>query len=464
MKAIKNLSLLFLLGLIVVSCVKDDDYDIPEINVDEPDVDVNFTIQNVKDVYRGFEPVLIEAGEDSETPLFIEAYVVSSDESGNFYKQLIIQDSPENPTAGISISTQATDLYTKYEPGRKIYFRVDGLYSGVYADLPTLGTQDGDEVGRIGVDEFNSRIFRSQEVADLVPKEVSISQASSSSSLLNTLVKFSEVEFADEELGESYGNIDDTFSVNRSVVNCDNDEIIMRTSGFSDFKNLSLPEGNGMLTAVLSTFNGTNQLFIRNPDDVMFDGERCDDGSGGGTGEGFECTTPSGGGTAFFNVDFEEFNAIEDYVDAGWTNVNVAGGGTVWEIGNFESNNYAQISGFNSGEDEIASWLVTPEIDMDNTTGEELSFDVQASFDNGTILSVVFSTNFTGDVTTADWQTLSAVNIPTGPDDGFGNFQSVGPVNISCIDGPIHIAFLYEGSDPDATTRYHVDNIKITGN
>ena len=125
-------------------------------------------------------------------------------------------------------------------------------------------------------------------------------------------------------------------------------------------------------------------------------------------------------------------------------------------------NNYGSIR-IQIGEDEIETWLVTPEIDMDNTTGVELSFEVQASFDNGTILSVLFSTNFTGDVTTADWQALD-VDIPTGPAGGFDTFVTVDPVNISCIEGTMYLAFVYRGSDPSATTRYHIDNIEITGN
>ena len=43
-------------------------------------------------------------------------------------------------------------------------------------------------------------------------------------------------------------------------------------------------------------------------------------------------------------------------------------------------------------------------------------------------------------------------------------FEPVGPVNISCVDGNAVIGFFYEGSDPSATTRYHVDNVVVTGN
>jgi len=190
---------------------------------------------------------------------------------------------------------------------------------------------------------------------------------------------------------------------------------------------------------------------------INFDNEdRCDP-------DFFFCDTESGGGSAFYSENFETHDSIEDYEDEGWTNVNTSGGNTVWEIGNFNNSNYAQITGFNAGENDIDTWLVTPAINMDSTSGEELTMDIQSSYDNGTILSVLISTDFTGDVTTATWEILD-INIPVGPSGGFGDFESVGPVNISCVDGDIHIAFLYEGSDPSATTRYHVDNIQLTGN
>ena len=95
------------------SCVQDDDYNVPEINVEEPNVDVNTTIETIKRIYRGYEPKIIEAGEGSSRELYLAAYAISSDETGNFYKSLVIQDLPENPNAGVAISTEATNLYTK---------------------------------------------------------------------------------------------------------------------------------------------------------------------------------------------------------------------------------------------------------------------------------------------------------------------------------------------------------------
>ncbi|MCB0464157.1 MAG: hypothetical protein KDC78_00585, partial [Aequorivita sp.] len=195
-KNIKLLPFLFFLGMIATSCVQDDDYSIPEINATEPNISADdiINIATVKAIYGGFDPVEIEAGDGSTRDIYLVGYVVSSDETGNFYKTLVIQDSPENPTAGVSISTNSTDLYTKFEPGRKVYLKVNGLFIGEYAGLPTIGTQDGSEVGRIDALEFESRILRSLESPELVPTVISVAEANNPARL-NTLVKFENVQF-----------------------------------------------------------------------------------------------------------------------------------------------------------------------------------------------------------------------------------------------------------------------------
>jgi len=269
----KYLSFLLLIAIAFSSCVQDDDFTIPPINSKEPNITVNSSIQLVKDTYRGFEP--LEVAPNASQPVYIEGYVVSSDEFGNFFKTLIIQDKSENPTAGIAISTERTDVYTFFEPGRKVYFRVDGLFSGKFANLPTLGTQNGADVGRISVEEFDDRIVRSLQVDTLVPTIVSISEALTNNALLNTFIQIQDVQFPDDELGKPYGNSNNTFSVNRTVQNCDDQEITLRNSGFSDFKDFILPSGKGTIDAVLGIFNTTKQIFIRNPRDVNFTGERC---------------------------------------------------------------------------------------------------------------------------------------------------------------------------------------------
>ena len=455
-KNIKLLSFLFILGLIATSCVQDDDFKVPDINVDEPDVNVNTDISSVKSMYGGYEPVLIETGGGSDGEMYLEAYVISDDESGNIYKQLFIQDSPENPTAGVAISTNSTDLYTKYGAGRKIYFRVDGLYIGEYAGLPTIGVREGSEIGRIGIDDFQERIKRSLEQVEIVPTVVSIANASNPA-LLSTLVKFENVQFPDGMAGVAhYGNIDNNFSVNRMVEDCDGNRVILRNSGYSDFKNMTLPAGNGSITAIMSIFNNDNQLFIRDTYDVEMDGPRCD-GSGGGGGEG--------PGEAVSLPFFEGFEGLVDFEPvslAGWTN-KALNGNRKWESRSFDNNGYAQLTAYNA-DGEVESMLVTPGLDLTTETTAQLSFKTKDGHYNGDPLTVYVSTDFDGDPATATWNQLNNVTISSGNSDGYGaSFISSGNVDLTQYAGQvIYVGFKYKGSSSGVTTTMQLDDVSVT--
>lgn len=459
LKNIKLISFLFFLGIIVTSCVRDDDYNVPEMNLEEPNVNVNFDILSVKNLYNSAipVPVLIEAAEGSNNELYMSAYVVSSDETGNFYKSMVVQDKAENPTAGIAISTNATDMYTKFEPGRKIYFRVDGLYSGLYHGLPSLGIREGNEIGRMSAEEFESRIIRSTQSVELVPQVLTIAQATTFSDptqkhkhpYFNTLVKLEGVQFPNGLLGQSYGNLNDTFSVNKLVEDCDGNSIPLRTSGFADFKNELLPEGNGSLTSVLSYYNTDFQLFVRDTDDVDMNGERCSNG---------------GGDTLPFSQNFEGQAAGTGVAVSieGWTNVNVNGGQRVWEVREFNGNKYAQTSAFSSNEPAYEVWMVTNGVNLPTGSSPIFTFGTNDGFYNGDALSVKISTDFTGNVNTATWTNLNAT-FSSGHSSGYGdNFVSSGDIDLSAYAGQVvYIAFQYVGSTNGVTTTYQIDNISI---
>lgn len=448
MKRNINYILSFLLMAFVVSgftaCVNDDDYSIPDFVVEEPDVTVNFTIANALELVSG-TPTRIE----SEEPLYLEGYVVSSDEAGNFHKNLVIQDLPENPTAGITISTHATDMYTFFEPGRKVYVRVDGLYVGVYRGLPSLG-ESGDEVERMSVEEFDERVLRSNTKEEIVPTVISMEQVSDSH--LNTLIQFNNVEFPANYDGLTYANPNDNFGVDRTVKDCFNNTVIMRNSGYADFKEELLPTGNGTLVSVLSVFNGTYQLLIRDTEDVDFEGERCED------------DTPPADGAMPFRENFSTHPAgIGSYVDLpGWTNVNVSGGERRYEVREYSGNKYTQISAFGTEEDPFEAWLVTPGVTLDKPN-PILMFDTKDGHFNGDALTLHISTDFDGDVTTATWTDITdQAVIPTGHTNWQDEFTNSGAIDLSeYADQEVFIAFRYLGGDFNVTTTYQIDNIEI---
>lgn len=486
-----NLNKLFILLLTVVtvsSCVKNDEFDVPNPEATAVDVsaDDTITIDALEAIFS--QAVVDEADDIGADPTdpnyatilegirqdlkftfeadgkYATGYVVSSDEQGNFFEELIVQDSAENPTAGVKVSLDSSPLFSRYEFGRKIFVKLDGLTLGLDSGVLTLGLLDAGRIEAIAESQIPEVLLRDAEVATIVPLPLSMSDFEASKT--NLFIQLTNVQFnRNQALGDDSltyaAEPGDQFDGERILESCDTGtSVVFSTSTFADFKATKLAAGRGTINGIL-TFNFFGEDFnvvVNDLDGVLLnETDRCDPDT-------YTCNEPSGGGAAFYEENFEQFNAIEDYVNAGWTNVNIADAtGELWEIGNFSNNNYAQISGFNTSEPDINTWLVTPGIDMDGTTMEELEFDIQVNFDNGTILTVLFSNNFTGDVTTAEWLELDA-SIPTGPSGGFGDFQTLGPINIACVEGTMHLAFVYRGSDPDATTRYHIDNIVVTGN
>ncbi|MCF6182759.1 DUF5689 domain-containing protein [Lutibacter sp.] len=264
--------LFFMFFSVFFSCIKDDNFATPTVECNEPDIVANSTIQQVKDMYTFGGATVID------TNVIIEGYVVSSDKSGNIYKSISIQDKPENPTAAIKISINENDLYTKYNVGRKIYINLNGLAVGYSFGSIQIGQAVGTELGRISAFEISKHIFRSCEVATIIPKKVAISDLNDS--MLEMLIEIENVQFKEDELGLSYANADNTQTVNRVLqsfdANCNlQGEIMIRNSGFSDFKNQILPEGKGNVIAIFSNYYSDFQLYLRDTDDVQLTDARC---------------------------------------------------------------------------------------------------------------------------------------------------------------------------------------------
>jgi len=264
------LSLAFGLSFLT-SCV-DTEIEPPPTTGNELEVKGNTTVAELKDLYIPGQLTVIE---DS---VFVQAVVVGNDAGGNFFRSLIVQDS----TAGIEVLINLTDAFNLYPLGREITIDCQGLVLGEFNGVVQLGgyiyQEEGfDELGDIV--DYNERIYRGQIVPQPAPAVRGINELRRSD--VSTLVRLENVEFASSELGLPYADAFGRQTINRIVQDCDGNTILLRTSGFADFANDTLPEGNGSITAVYNVFGDTDQLFIRNTDDVDMGGNRC----GAGTGE-----------------------------------------------------------------------------------------------------------------------------------------------------------------------------------
>ncbi len=174
------------------------------------------------------------------------------------------------------------------------------------------------------------------------------------------------------------------------------------------------------------------------------------------------------------NVPYkEDFEGVTDG-DAlnlkGWTNVNTATGGALYWLGKeYNSNKYAQVSAYKSpstGADTV--WLITPAINLDNSTDEKLSFDINVGYWKHNGLKVLLSTDYdqTADgIQKATWTDVtSSFTIPTEPTSGYGTFASAGTLDISGYSGNLSIAFVYTGDAANGeTTTYQIDNVTVEG-
>jgi hypothetical protein len=479
--------LILSIGLLVTSCIDDDDFETPDLNVTEPVIDgeiidissvLNIIEQNREDGDE--EDELQVEVEVIENDIYVEGYVISSDEAGNFFEEIIIQDKPVDPTAGIRISVNANPLFSKFDVGRRILVKLKGLAVGEENGIAVIGRQEGLEVGQIQENQVDEFILRTPIVETIVPKVIQISTITdiqnpqNQNIIENTFVQLQNVQFPrniiiGDNLATFANEENDQFDGERPLESCDSgNSLILSTSTFADFRFLNLPTGSGSISGVLSRdfFNDFYILAINTTETINFDQERCDPGEFSFSENPVDCSnTDINGATTLFFEDFESFANPSELTEAGWTLINLEGGGYNWGLDDFSNNNYALANAFGTDQPAIDAWLITPPIDLSGTTEEELNFQVQTNFDGGEVLSVWVSTDFQSVEDDSNWSLLGDVEIPEGPAGGFGSFEDVNPVNLSCIEGgTVRIGFRYQGSDPGITTRYHVDNIEVTGN
>ncbi len=267
-------ALLILLGFIsVTACVHDDNWDTPDTSCQAENITTNASISDILAVSPSGEITQIT------NDLTFAGYVISSDEHGNFYTTLILQDSPSNPTAGISISVNKRDMYTEFPVGTKVYVKAKGLFvakeHGVYklGNAYTL-TYGGIGIGRLNPHEADQRLIASCDApSEIVPKLVDMTSFSDAD--INLLVKFENVQFAQSDLCSTYA-YDGVSGVNKYIEDCAGRDIILRNSGYADFAGRKVPAGNGSIVAVMGKYNSDFQLYIRDTKDIQFDNPRCD--------------------------------------------------------------------------------------------------------------------------------------------------------------------------------------------
>ncbi len=421
----------------------------PELICNEPNLTVNKTVEKVYEL----------SGTTAKQYLYddvIEAYVVSSDEGGNFFKTISLQTKATDkiPAIGFSASIDATNTYIDYRVGNKVYVKLKNQFTDLYYGGLRIGSlyvsNVGDpSIGRISQNEYKNVLNASCTTIDenLLVQSLSVEEVLSDSKL-NTLIELKDVEFTEAALGRHYFEESNNVggSTNWYLRDKTGNQIIFRTSAYAKFADHFVPEGSGTVRGILTKFGSDYQFMVRYENDIVMDGKR---------------------NTPFFSEDFQSVKNNVNFALPGWSNI-VEKASKLWKSMVYGGNGYAEFNTTSTTAAENIAWLVSPKINLAGYKNAVLSFrsaqhDLKLDSPLNT-LEVYISTNFDGaSVTKAKWTKLAA-KVPTLSTPS-REFISSGGIDLSAYSGNINIAFRYVGSGKDKTLNgaFMVDDIKIFG-
>ena len=240
-------------------------------------ITANTSIQALKARYTGGQAIPITDN------IIVEGVVACDDRSGNYYQQIAIQDG----SGGILLRLAGSNHYTSYPVGRKLYVKCKGLFLGQYnGTLQLGGGLDSNYLSLGGVTLIAQNlqadhVYRGALNQPIEPVVVNVSQLTTTlqDRYVSTLIKLVGHEFNAADTSKAYADADQ--SGNRIVQGCANpsgNRITLRTSNYSKFATLNVPNGNGDIVGIYSYFGSTKQLTIRDENDVQFNGARCGTG------------------------------------------------------------------------------------------------------------------------------------------------------------------------------------------
>jgi hypothetical protein len=466
MKTIKNIFIAIIAIATTTSCVNDT-WDTPKQDTCIAPVDAaGVALASNKAVTAVWTaaPVVASAIPYPANDI-IEGYVISSEEGGNFYKNMYIQ--PLDGSKGLNLSINVGDLYNnKFEPGRKVFLKLQGLaYANppgfarglVFGDAPT----DIYTVDRLAETKYKNHLISTCDVIneDAIVKNITITQALSDT-YLNNLVEISGVQFKSNCGTYSTQASDTSLQISDGVSPT---TLLVRTSKFANFAGEQVPAGNGKIRGVLTKYgtgNGasTYQIILRTQRDVKMINPRV------------QVATPAklGAGYTTFNATLSENFSAATILVANDATVpkyinHVEIGTKYWDVKTFGGNKYIQTSAFNNGC--VKNYFIFP---VDFTAANKMSFKTLDGYNNGQPLKVYLSTTYVpgAAITAAMLNDISssftfADGRPTTASAYASTFTSSGSYSFpASLTGNGYIIFEYDGTT-GITTTSQIDDIII---
>ena len=249
----------------MTSCNKD--YEAPEYK--KPSYKgktANKTIADIKAMHN-LESDQVDSICKWDETFIVEAVVVSTDEGGNYYKSMVVQDA----TGGIEIELDRTGLYNDFPVGQKVYLICNGLVVGDYGGLYQMGWIYDGSVGRINSQFIDKYLIRDGlPTPKDIPAPIEITTAGGlAPENVNRLVTLKNVVFEEAAMGQPFA--DDNAITNRNIASINGNKVtnmVVRTSNYAKFRSTRVPSTPCDLTGILTLYNSTYQLMIRVKEDI----------------------------------------------------------------------------------------------------------------------------------------------------------------------------------------------------
>ncbi|PZP44799.1 MAG: hypothetical protein DI598_14075, partial [Pseudopedobacter saltans] len=251
--------------LVLASCRKK--FDEPPYNSGDPDITTNATIASVKKTFDN-------SGSASYTftdSLVFSAIVISSDSAGNVYKTLYVEDS----TGGMNIQIDASNLYSNYPKGMRVFVKMAGLSMNKYGGSYEIGQGfSSSRLVRIASSVMSDYIIAGSTghvVAPVVFDKIS----SITDAYQSMLIQINDVQFSD--VNAYYADSTKTIGyVSNTVTNCSGESAVVYTSSYASFAGTKVASGKGPITAIYVPYNTTKELILNDLNaTASMTGARC---------------------------------------------------------------------------------------------------------------------------------------------------------------------------------------------
>lgn len=269
--AISRIFTVALLSVLSFSCVKDTDYEIPDVGGTASKFDGEIkTIDQVKAVSS--DQVKEYQANDA-----VEGYVISSDKGGNFYQKIYVQNADR--TAAFAVSLEGQALYGQYPLGSKVRLQLKGLTTQLVDGFLEVGSKtytakNGTvSVGRVPKSAYEVafvNLNESKPYAELAKKSASVAELLVDGNT-GMLVTFENVQFSSSDIGKPLHQAsNDKFAgTDYNLTDATSKSVVFRTSRYAKFKDQTVPSGKLNVTGVLTKYRGKFQFMVNTFDDIQ---------------------------------------------------------------------------------------------------------------------------------------------------------------------------------------------------